>query len=106
MPWQEDRKSISSTENPSTEIIVAPLSSIRDASTATELLSQGIKDMVRTHSSQGNITTADLRSIAFMASVPPQSVTISQMGGNFVVWGSTRRRRKVELFNRMIEGRL
>lgn len=79
MPWQEDRKYISSTENPPTEIIVAPLSSMREASTATELLSQGVKDMILTLSSQGNITTADLRSIAFMASVPPQSVTISLM---------------------------
>ena len=67
---KEERNSISSTEKPSNANTLAPLSSMSEVSTMTALSSIGRKHMVLTLSSQGNITTADLRSIAFMGVRP------------------------------------
>lgn len=67
---KEERNSISSTEKPSNANTLAPLSSMSEVSTMTALSSIGRKHMVLTLSSQGNITTADLRSIAIMGVRP------------------------------------
>lgn len=67
---KEERNSISSTEKPSNANTLAPLSSMSEVSTMTALSSIGRKHIVLTLSSQGNITAADLRSIAFMGVRP------------------------------------